>query len=265
MTGPSPYDLVRLSDLGAAWHDDPDGAVQRLITAVSRTILSTINRPTILPRRYSETREVGATGVLLANWPVISVESVVRGSPTSFADGAHWSLEPADAAPPGRPQMLNFDWHAARGGPPANISYTAGYQVTDEPATAPSAAPFQLVATCPHGAWASDVRVSYAAGGTLMRVAGSPAPGQYAVDLSGTYTFSGADGGAALLFTYGYVPADLANAALDWIKDRLAYGDRIGMQSKSLGGQETVSYKIAAIPDFVQAALQAYTAVVPLC
>ncbi len=37
MIWPSAHDLVRLADLGVS--EDPDGSVQRLITAVSRTIL----------------------------------------------------------------------------------------------------------------------------------------------------------------------------------------------------------------------------------
>jgi hypothetical protein len=71
--------------------------------------------------------------------------------------------------------------------------------------------------------------------------------------------------GKVVAITYHYVPADLANAALDWIRDRMAYAERVGLQSKSLGGQETVSYRITAVPDCALAALQPYRAVVPPC
>ena len=45
----------------------------------------------------------------------------------------------------------------------------------------------------------------------------------------------------------------------------MAYAERVGLQSKSLGGQETVSYRITAVPDFVAAALQPYVSVLPPC
>ncbi len=78
MIWPSPHDLVRLADLGVS--EDPDGSVQRLITAVSRMILSALNRPAILPRRYTEVRTGGADRILLANWPVTGIETVTVGS-----------------------------------------------------------------------------------------------------------------------------------------------------------------------------------------
>jgi hypothetical protein len=83
--------------------------------------------------------------------------------------------------------------------------------------------------------------------------------------MSGVYTFSAADAGANLLVSYGYIPADLAIAVMDWVSDRMAYKDRVGTQSKSLGGQETVSYLVKSMPDFVKMSLQQYANVVPLC
>lgn len=269
LRGPGPFDLCRLADV----RDVPgsnDDEVQRLITAVSRTILTAINRPNILPHPVTETRRFGSGGIVLSEWPVTSVQSVapagsaLRAAPAGSLT-AGFTIEPPDAAPPGRPQVLRIGRGAPLGAPEATIAYTAGYQVTAEPAFVPVAAPYTVVPIQAYGAWASDGGAAYVSGGALTLATGTPARGQYAVAPDGSYTFAAADAGSTVALTYGYVPADLANAAVDWIKDRIAYADRIGMQSKSLGGQETVSYKIAATPDFVMAAIRQYAAVVPLC
>jgi hypothetical protein len=95
----------------------------------------------------------------------------------------------------------------------------------------------------------------------LTAVAGTPAVGQYAVS-EGTYTFSAADAGAAVALTYGYVPADLCFAAMDWVAELYSYRGRIGQQSKSLGGQETMSFIVKDVPAMVASALQPYRRVV---
>lgn len=268
---PSPSDLVRLADLRATPDPDADPALQRQITAVSRTILTAINRPAILPRSYTETREVGRAGVLLAQWPVTRVDAVdlagIAMRPLVPGSGliAGYAVDPADEAPPGRPQMLRFGtgtplgFGCAR----ATVTYTAGYQVTAEATVVPQGG--AVTALQPYGAWASDGGVTYLGGPALAHVASASAAGQYAVDGAGGYTFAAADAGRQVALTYGYVPADLANAAREWILERQAYAERVGLQSKSLGGQETVSFRIAAVPDFVAPVLQQYANVVPPC
>ncbi len=145
------------------------------------------------------------------------------------------------------------------------MTYTAGYQIAEGPVPLPGSAPCTVYPDQPYGPWACDLGVVYDTGAALTQVDQNPVQGQYAVGDAGGYLFAPEDVGKAVAITYGYVPADLANAALDWIRDRMAYAERVGMQSKSLGGQETVSYRIAAVPDFVSAALQPYRAVVPPC
>ncbi|MET7242494.1 hypothetical protein ABZT49_03940 [Methylobacterium sp. EM32] len=269
--GPNPSDLVRLADLRAVPDPDTDPALQRLITAVSRTILSAINRPSILPHSYTETREVGRHGLLLRAYPVTRVDAVavagVSVRPLVPGSGllAGYEIDPADEAPPGRPQMLRFGTGTPLGfaGARATVTYTAGYQVTAEAALVPPDG--AVTALQLYGAWASDGGVIDADGSALTRVASAPAAGQYAADGAGGYTFAAADAGRPVALTYGYVPADLANAAREWILERQAYAERVGLQSKSLGGQETVSFRIAAVPDFVAPVLQQYTNVVPPC
>ncbi|MFH6786314.1 MULTISPECIES: hypothetical protein [Methylobacterium] len=268
---PNPSDLVRLADLRAVADPDTDPVLQRQITAVSRSILTAINRPSILPRAYVETYEAGRNGLLLRNWPVTRVDAVSRAGtlvrPLVPGSGliAGYDVDPDDEVPPGRPQMLRFGHGSPIGFGCARVTvtYTAGYQVTAEATVVPQGG--AVIALQPYGAWASDGGVTYAGGSALARVASAPSAGQYAMDGAGGYTFAAADAGRPVALTYGYVPADLANAAREWILERQAYAERVGLQSKSLGGQETVSFRIAAVPDFVAPVLQQYASVVPPC
>ena len=100
--------------------------------------------------------------------------------------------------------------------------------------------------------------VVYAAsGGALTRVRSAPASGQYSVS-HGAYVFSAGDAGAAVTIVYGYVPQDVAQAALELAAERFRAADRIGLRSKSLGGQETIAYDTSAISAPVLALLQPY-------
>ena len=84
-----------------------------------------------------------------------------------------------------------------------------------------------------------------------------PGPGQYAVS-AGVYSFAAADAGQALALSYGYVPQDLAQAALELAAERFRAAEHIGLRSKSIGGQETIAYDVSAIPAPVLAMLQPY-------
>ena len=264
----SPIDLVTLAEaqtISGASGVDPV-KLGKLVTAISMAILAMTNRATILPKTFTEVRDGGPRGIMLRNWPVISVASVTVGSPgTTFGPSVNGALgyliDTPDDPPAGSPQMLTAPFGGIpRGDANVVITYTAGYQITGEPQTAGAS----VAVAAPFGAWGSDQSVSYAAGGPLTAVAaGKEALGAYSVS-GGTYVFSPADAGASVLISYGFIPADLANAALEWIADRLAYQDRIGVASKSLGGQETVSFRIGATPDFVKAMVANYTNQVPI-
>lgn len=268
----SPYDLVSLQTvkdwLGLS-SSGSDAQLTRLITQISRAVLTQINRSSILPTSFAETRDGnGQAALMLANWPVLSVGSLsVGGRAITAASGplAGYVFEPLGGPPPGRPALLFLRCgQFPHGRQNVAIAYTAGYQVTAEAATVPGGGGMVTPAQ-PYGDWASDAGVTYASDTALVRVSGVPAVGQYAVGATGIYTFAAGDGGGAVLLTYGYVPADLANAALEWIADRWAYKGRVGYTSKTLGGQETVSFSIKAVPDFVKTALWQYTNVVPIC
>ncbi len=271
----SPFDLVSLADLkswlGIAGTDD-DILLARLITQISRAIFNVIERPAILPSAYTETYDGGNDiAIMLRQWPVTGVTScTVDGmaiplSPPLLAGASAqigYVLDSSDAPPPGAMQRLSLRGYLFTCGVQnVTISYSAGYQITNEHMVIPTTPPYSATAQAPYGDWASDGGVSYSNGVSLTAVTGSLAGGQYAV-VNGVYSFAQEDAGSTVLLTYGYVPADLASCCMDWVAERYAYRSRIGQHSKSLGGQETMAFIVKDIPDFVASALSPYRRVV---
>ncbi len=266
----SPYDLTTLA-AAKAWLGLPataspnDTPLSALVTAASRTVYACLSRASVLPKSYDETFDGEGQRIFLRNWPVLSVTSVTyEGAPlpaiipsVGFAYG--YALKPEDPTPPGRQQAVDlFGCAPARSRQAVSIAYVAGYAVQGEAQSVPSAAPYALQALAPYGPWAQDTAVVYAATGlALTCVAATPALGQYAV-ANGAYTFSAADAGAPLQISYGFVPQDMAQACLELVGERFRAAEHIGQRSKSIGGQETVSFDPAAISAPVIAMLQPY-------
>ena len=61
-----------------------------------------------------------------------------------------------------------------------------------------------------------------------------------------------------MAISYGYIPQDVAQAALELAAERFRAAERIGLRSKSIGGQETIAYDVSAISAPVMALLQPY-------
>ncbi|MGD0722256.1 MAG: hypothetical protein ABR970_14555 [Roseiarcus sp.] len=272
----SPCDLTTLPAL-KAWLGLPaagapnDATLAALITAASRAIYALLSRPALLPQSYGETLDGESRRITLRHWPVQAIGSLAIDGVAVPPVAAGWPrhgylLEPADPAPPGRPQAVDvFGPWPRRGRRNVVIGYSAGYAVSGEAQTIPAAAPAQLGAAQPFGPWGADLGVTYAAtGAALTAVAGAPGPGQYAV-ADGLYTFAAADAGAAVALSYGYVPQDVAQAALELAAERFRAAERIGLRSKSVGGQETIAYDTAAMSAAVLALLQPYRRVTPSC
>jgi hypothetical protein len=95
----------------------------------------------------------------------------------------------------------------------------------------------------------------------LMAVSGAPSAGQYNV-AGGLYTFAAADAGAGVLVSYGYIPAAINNACIEWVAERYRYRTRIGQSAQTVQGQQTASYSLKDMPDFVRASLDPYRSVV---
>jgi hypothetical protein len=267
----SPFDLTNLAAL-KAWLGLPsapgpnDATLTALVTAASRSVYAALSRPSLLPGSFTETIDLETSRVTLRHWPVLQVTSVTwRGiavPPDENADleaSFGYALEPGDSVPPGRPQALDlFGHHYRPGRLSLVVSYSAGYAVQNEAQTVPAAAPFQVSAFSPYGPWGSDLGVTYTAtGAALAPVSASPGAGQYVVS-AGTYNFSAADAGQSVSVSYGYVPQDIAQATLELAAERFRAAERIGLKSKSIGGQETIAYDMSPMPAPIQAILQSY-------
>jgi hypothetical protein len=263
-------DLVSLSALKAhlgVQSSADDVLLASMIGQISRAICTWLNRAFIWPRDVTDYFDGnGRNRIQLRNWPVVAIKSVtidgraVAASTDGISSG--WLLEPGDDEPPGAMQMVILrDGVFTRGWQNVVIAYRAGYQISNEPHTIPLTLT-RVAASQPHGPFAVDCGAAYASGVALTKVAANPAQGQYAVDPFGDYIFAHADAGAQVLLSYGYVPSDLAACALDWAAERYRYRDRVGMTSKSLGGQETAAYRITAMPDYVQMGLRDFARVI---
>jgi hypothetical protein len=267
----SAYDLTTLAAL-KAWLGLPtiaspnDATLSALITAASRAIYALLSRPGLLPRSYSETIDGESRRLFLRQWPVLQIASVTLdgfaiapATPVSGPCECGYLLRPDDVAPPGRQQALDiFGWRVGPRRQNLVVAYSAGYAVQGEAQSVPAAAPWSLISLAPYGAWATDMGVVYSTTGVaLSAVASAPSTGQYSV-AAGGYAFSAGDAGAAVAISYGYIPQDVAQAALELAAERFRAAERIGLRSKSLGGQETIAYDVSAISAPVMSLLQPY-------
>jgi hypothetical protein len=265
------YDLTTVANV-KAWLGLPsaptpsDATLAGLVVAASRTIYAALSRTSLLPQSYTDTIDLESDRVYLANWPVQQVSSVILDGlavppaiPASVPPSLGFLLQPGDVAPPGRPQALDiFGRRYHRRRQSLIVAYQAGYAVEGETWTAPSTSPYLITAASPFGAWGRDLGVVDASSEQpLALVAGAPAAGQYSVNY-GVYQFNAADAGAALSLSYGFVPQDLAQAATELAAERFRAAERIGLRSKSLGGQETIAYDLSGISASVAALIAPY-------
>jgi hypothetical protein len=266
----SAYDLTTLAAL-KAWLGLPasaspnDATLSALITAASRAICALLSRPGLLPQSYSETLDGESRRLFLRQWPVLQITSVtldgfaIPPATPSAQPEVGYLLKPDDVAPPGRQQALDiFGWRVRPRRQNLVVAYSAGYAVQGEAQSVPASAPWSLSSLAPYGPWATDTGVVYSATGVALRaVASAPSTGQYSV-AAGAYTFSAGDAGAAVAISYGYIPQDVAQAALELAAERFRAAERIGLRSKSIGGQETIAYDVSAISAPVLSLLQPY-------
>jgi len=267
----SAFDLTTVAN-AKAWLGLPseptpsDTALAALVTAASRAIYAALSRTSLLPQIYTDAIDLETDRVYLANWPVRQVTSVVLDGlvvpPATSAGGSPklgFLVQPGDIAPPGRPQALDiFGRLHHRRRQSLIVAYQAGYAVEGETWTAPSTAPYLIAVATPFGVWASDLGVVYSNSDlALQLVKGAPAAGQYSVS-GGVYQFSSSDAGAALSLSYGFIPQDLVQAATELAAERFRASERIGLRSKSLGGQETISYDLSGVSASVQALIAPY-------
>ena len=260
--------LARARAWAGVTTSNDDSAITSLIAEVSRFILNYLGKPTITSTHYTDVvdGQDNAT-LLLRHWPVTSIVGIsindVGVSEAKSANASGFVLEPWDGMPAGFPQKLSLRGGCfTRGYSNVRITYNAGYALQDELRTVPITAPFIITANAPYGSFAIDEGVTYANGSALTKVTSAPVQAQYA-ESAGVYTFSSLDVGAQLLLNYSYIPADIEHACVALVAERYRYRSRIGEISKSLGGQESMSYSQKDMPEFVRTLLQPYRRVLP--
>jgi hypothetical protein len=269
-------DLATLADV-KAWLSGSSGIgssddvlLGRLITDVSGAITAYLGRSSLVPRTFMERLDGNdRTRLFLRHYPSLNIISLLidtvsapAADPSAGSSAKGYLLEPWDGLPPGRPQALDL-FHAfyRRGRQNVVVDYTAGYAVQNEAATVPApSGPYNVGAAAPFGPWASDSGVTYANGTLLAAVSGTPGAGQYNVS-GGLYSFAAADAGANVLISYGFIPAAINNACIEWVAERYRYRTRIGQSAQTVQGQQTASYSLKDMPDFVRASLDPYRSV----
>lgn len=267
-------------EAAAAWSGLPanttaaSDTIGRLVSAASQMIYGFLGRPYLFSRAMTERYDgTGGYRIMLRQFPITSVTAVsvdnvlIPASPTPGPGAAQpngFLVEPWDGYSPGRMQSLDlFGYGFNRGRQNVVVSFVAGYLATE--AATPDAAAYQATVTAPNGPWAVDAGVTFAAtGAALTLVTGTPATGQYALvrGEAGKYQFAAADAGKGVLISYSYIPFDIFQCCTELVGERYAYKAHIGQVSKTLGGQETVTFSQADMPATMKLALQPYRRVV---
>lgn len=253
---------------------EADTNLQVVISGVSGVVKAYIERYNLLSTVRTEIRNGnGNSAMVLREWPVTSIEYVLVGQSQvqpqsintvggiSIPQGAGYALELWDGNPPGCPQSIylagqNFEYGQAN----IQVKYTAGYLISAEPGVA--ATTYQVLA--PQGSWAGDNGVVFTdTGASATFVAGAPARGQYSYSSSypGQYTLNALDVGRPISVSYSFIPRGLEQIVIEEVVERWGYKGRVGQKTKSIGGQETVAYELAALSQYVMLALQPYKSV----
>lgn len=272
----------RLTTLGAVkdWlgikpeQTQSDAGLIRVINAASQFILGYLNRDGFSPRVYTENfRGNGKAQMLLRNWPVRSVTSVGVGSTSIPASTSFNVATPANgwllSEPRQAPQSLELFGYHFYYRMPGQIVYEAGYANSEtttiskheegDPAT-DVIDPW----TPTQAQWVANRSVTIDGTEATQITTGTPAAGEYLIDEWGVYTFSLADVGKVADVDYGYVPWDVAFAVTEIIGYWYRRKENIGVLSKTLGGQETVTFTQNDISDIAATSLQPYRNVVPV-
>jgi len=254
--------------------DTSDAGLLRVLNAASQFILGYLNRDSLTPKVYNEHfRGNGKESTLLRNWPVRSVSSVGVGSTNILASASTNVAMPANGYVLGdarqSAQSLDLFGYRFYYRVPCLVVYEAGYgQVETVTVTTHDEGDPAVETVDPwtpvNGQWVSNISVKE--GDTLYTqiTTGLPATGEYLVDEWGTYTFSVADKDKVLSVDYGFAPWDMAFAVTEIIGEWYRRKEHIGVLSKTLGGQETVTFSSQDISDVAATTLQQYRNVVPI-
>lgn len=265
MTAPNLTTLARVKSwLGISTTTD-DTLLSQLISAASRFVYGHINMPTVAVTSYAERRDGHSNYWITPHeWPLISVESIQYAgySITAEATGNPLNNGYSLQSPNVGPTRISVHGYPPfpQGKNTVLLNYTAGFKITDEEQTVPASSEYTISVD---QVWAGNISVKDSGDNILTEVASGPASGEYSVSSTGVYTFNAAQAGEARYISYSYVPADLAQAVTELVGATYQSKDRIGIRSKSLGGQETISYFQNEITPHMALLLQPYMRVVP--
>lgn len=244
-----------------------DARVLRLIDAVSRHILNYIGWDSFMPKEYTDTVQGnGRPSMLLRHWPIISVSSLNIGGAGINASTFNAGLMSSAGYTIGDkrigPGSIELSGKVFYRGYPVTVTYRAGFEASQEFLLDDASVPIS-VTTTEGGLWLGDISVKDMAGDAFTKVAADPGTGEYAVEPDGSYTFATVDAGKSVTITYGYVPPDVSQAALDMLGEWNSRRSSIGVVSKNLAGQEQVTFSKDTMNEYTQGVLQPYKNVVP--
>lgn len=245
-----------------------DKLLNRLIKSASAFALNYMNRDS-LARAVNANQLLDGHGnpwIVLREYPVISVDSLSVGSRV---------YSPASGTPPSSGFWLDEVVHNApqklsllgcgtfpRQRMGIMITYTSGYYVSEEAHVLTTDAVDNLIPMTTNQFYLAYHKVTLAdVGKTELEYVDDPTPGplQYWVDpATGTYYFNTAQAGIAVLVSYSYVPSDIVMGVTELVGERYKAKDRIGVNSKSLGGQETVSFNNQSMSHHVREMFNPY-------
>lgn len=258
--------------------DDPntdvDNYLLRLIQSASRFALNYMQRDSMAATLYNELYDgYGKSFMVLRQYPAIDVIALsFNGVPVSEATGDGvtnpyangFVLESPNVAPT-QQRLSLFGRVFPHQRSSVYVSYRAGYLKSNESHTITNS--YGVLQFQTNNVWLEDDGVKLSNGTALTRVYVAPAavgPMQYCVDENGVYSFNVAQNNAVVLVSYSYVPPDVEQAVWELVGERYRAQDRIGLNSKTLGGQETVSYDVRAMSPYIRELLNPYKRVVPV-
>jgi len=258
--------LSQVKDWLGIDNDNSDSSLSRLIDAASQHTLNYLDRQGFGAADHTQNFSGnGKTGMLLRNWPVLSIESVGVGGrlipEATLGVGGLPSRGYRISDPRNAPQSIDLHGYRFDYRCPCQVIYRAGFE---------SSQSFTLVDTDGSvtaqpslgGQWVSDKGVTLD-GTDASAVEGDPSSGEYSV-IEGLYTFNTSDAGKEAIISYVYVPTTVSFAVTEMIGEWYARKDRIGVLSKTLGGQETVTFSDKDMNESIRSSLQHYRNVIPV-
>lgn len=242
--------LERVRDhLGMSETSDADTILDRLITSSTAWALGEMDRE-VLSTTYTETVDGdGTQRVLLYNYPVVSVTSVVVDDETiperTVVGGDGWIL---------RDQGIDLVGYTfTEGKSNVVLTYRAGYQDSLSTTIPASPGPYTVDAG---DTWRGDVSVTIA-GVAATKTTGTISAGKYQIS-DGTYTFHSGDAEKAVVITFQVCPTDLEEAIIEHVALRYRDRGREGLAMSSGGGEAITMVAAGGTLAYINGVLEGY-------